>query len=84
MYMKNKDQELLGNLIIPFKEYFLESKKSKSKKRKRKRFASIKKPTNAFIGNKVGGYWGGGWGYGLGGYGDGGGDGGGDSGGGGE
>lgn len=72
--MKNKDQ------IIPsFSQYFTESKKSKSKKRKKKRFSSIKKPTNAFIGNRVGGYWGGGFGYGFGGEGGEGGEGGGGS-----
>ena len=70
----------LGDSYIPsFSQYFTESKKSKSKKRKKKKFSSIKKPTNVFIGNRVGGYWGGGFGYGFGGDGGEGGEGGGGS-----
>ena len=70
--MRSKDQILLGDSYMTFKKFFLESKKSKVKKRRKKkknRVGSIKKPTDAFIGNRVGGYWGGGYGYGFGGEG---------------
>ena len=70
--MRNKDQE---SYIPSFSQYFTESKKSKSKKRKRKRFAGIKKPSDNFTGNRIGGYWGGGFGYGFGGEGGDGGEG---------
>jgi hypothetical protein len=59
----------LGDSYMPFKQYFTESKKSKSKKRKKKKFAGIKKPSDNFTGNRIGGYWGVGFGYGFGGYG---------------
>jgi hypothetical protein len=51
--------------MTSFKQYFTESKKSKSKKKKKKKFAGIKKPSDRFIGNRIGGYWGVGWGYGV-------------------
>jgi hypothetical protein len=57
----------LGDSYMPFKQYFTESKKSKSKKRKKKKFAGIKKPSDNFTGNRIGGYWGVGFGYGFGG-----------------
>jgi hypothetical protein len=70
----------LGDSYIPsFAKYFTESKKYKVKKKRKKkknRFASIKKPSDTFIGNRIGGYWGVGFGYGFGGEG---GDGSGDS-----
>lgn len=57
---------------MTFKKFFLESKKSKVKKRIKKRknrVGSIKKPTDVFIANRIGGYWSGGFGYGFGGEG---------------
>lgn len=72
--MKSKDQILSGDSYMTFKKFFLESKKSKVKKRRKKRknrVGSIKKPINAFTGNRIGGYWGVGYGFGFGGEGGG-------------
>ena len=66
--------QLGDSYIQSFEKYFTESKKSKVKKKRKKkknRIASIKKPTDTFTGNRVGGYWGVGYGFGFGGEGGG-------------